>query len=46
MPDPEEVSFAASRVSDEVFVSNNFIFARSLKKVEDFLQTFRETLSQ
>lgn len=45
MPDAEEVAFVASRLSDDVFVSNNFIFAQSLKKVEDFLQTVKETLS-
>ncbi len=45
MPDAEEIAFVASRLSDDVFVSNNFIFAQSLKTVEDFLQTVKETLS-
>ncbi|MBN1786064.1 MAG: hypothetical protein JW825_03625 [Candidatus Methanofastidiosa archaeon] len=43
LPDLEEISLAASRLSDEIFVSGNFIFAQSLRKVEDFLREFRNT---
>jgi len=43
VPDLEEVRLAASRLSDDVFVSGNFIFAQSLKKVEEFLEEFRNT---
>jgi predicted nuclease with TOPRIM domain len=45
VPDSEEVAFVASRLADDIYVSNNFIFAQSLKKVEDFLQTVKDTLS-
>lgn len=43
VPDLEEVRLAATRLSDDVFVSGNFIFAQSLKKVEEFLKEFRNT---
>ncbi|HPR41365.1 MAG TPA: hypothetical protein PK718_02325 [Candidatus Methanofastidiosa archaeon] len=45
VPNVEELSVAASRLSDEVFISGNFIFAQSLRKVEDFLKEFRETFA-
>jgi len=44
-PSIEDLSLAASRLSDEVFISGNFIFAQSLRKVEDFLKEFRETFA-
>jgi predicted nuclease with TOPRIM domain len=45
VPEVEELLVAASRLSDEVFISGNFIFAQSLRKVEDFLKEFRETFN-
>ncbi|MHC1605529.1 MAG: toprim domain-containing protein [Candidatus Methanofastidiosia archaeon] len=42
VPDLEEMALAASRLSNEIYFSGNYLFAPTLEKAEGFLREFKE----